>query len=179
MGIIHIYPTHIQIEIGNPYPIQIQRVWIWVRVSGTQWQLEPVVTLFHCRLSDRATCLDARSSPPCAASAMPSYSRSSLGSGVGELCNGRWGINHWRYGFALFCFSNQLLGAGDTVIRLKKWISRGGHITHPTNNIFSSEKQGQVCAVPAPTPPLQNILPAPKTIYVVVWHTRYRKVNAT
>ena len=39
-GIIHIYPTHIQVEMDNPYPTQIQWVWIWVRVVGTHWQLD-------------------------------------------------------------------------------------------------------------------------------------------
>ena len=39
-GIIHIYLTHIQVEMSNPYPTQIQWVWIWVRVVGTHRQLD-------------------------------------------------------------------------------------------------------------------------------------------
>jgi len=39
-GIIHIHSTHIQVEMDNPYPIQIPRVWIWIRVVGIQWQLD-------------------------------------------------------------------------------------------------------------------------------------------
>ena len=39
-GIIHIYPTHIQVEMDNPYTTQIQWVWIWIRVVGNHWQLE-------------------------------------------------------------------------------------------------------------------------------------------
>ena len=37
-GIIHVYPTHIQVQMGNPYPTQIKRVWIWVSVVDIQWQ---------------------------------------------------------------------------------------------------------------------------------------------
>jgi hypothetical protein len=48
MGIIHIYPIHIQIEMGNPYSTQIQWVWIWVRVVGTHCQLDP----YHVILLD-------------------------------------------------------------------------------------------------------------------------------
>ena len=39
-GIIYIYSTHIQVEMDNPYPTQIQRIWIWVRVVGIQWQVD-------------------------------------------------------------------------------------------------------------------------------------------
>ena len=40
MGILHIYRIHIQVEMSNSYLIQIQRIWIWVRLSDTQRQPE-------------------------------------------------------------------------------------------------------------------------------------------